>query len=158
MRQVDDFAVAVPTQQLAESLLDNLDNLLVKPIKKQGVLLHYNGVDVLQTKDYVKISVETYFRSIFQKYGWTEKVHKMPPTKMIPLTADNSAIKELESTLGPNDDAARAQLVTEMGFEYCATIGELVYAMVTCQPDISFAVTKLSQYSVRPAQCHITSV
>ena len=45
-----------------------------------------------------------------------------------------------------------------MGFAYQAAIGELIYAMITCRSNISFAVTKLSQYSNQPAACHFTAV
>ena len=42
-----------------------------------------------------------------------------------------------------------------MGIHYRQqVIGELLYAMVTCRPDISFPVVKLSQYSVNPAKIH----
>ena len=41
-----------------------------------------------------------------------------------------------------------------MGFGYRQAIGELVYPMTICRPDISAAVIKLSQYSAKPAKCH----
>ena len=41
-----------------------------------------------------------------------------------------------------------------MGFNYHQVIGELIYAMTTCQPDISFPLIKLSQYSNNPARAH----
>lgn len=34
-----------------------------------------------------------------------------------------------------------------MGFHYCPVISKLIYAMVTCQSDISYPLIKLSQYS-----------
>ena len=45
-----------------------------------------------------------------------------------------------------------------MGINYRQAIGELLYAMVTCRPDISFPVTKLSQYSMNPAEPHYKAV
>jgi hypothetical protein len=54
MRQVDDFAIAAPDQQMANILLDMLDNKLTMPIKCQGLLDMFNGVDVIQTRNYVK--------------------------------------------------------------------------------------------------------
>jgi hypothetical protein len=46
----------------------------------------------------------------------------------------------------------------EMGFGYRQAIGELIYALVTCRPDISYAVIKLSQYSTRPARVHFEAL
>ena len=45
-----------------------------------------------------------------------------------------------------------------MGFGYRQGIIELIYAMVTCCPDTSFLVIKLSQYSTKPTQIHFEAV
>ena len=45
-----------------------------------------------------------------------------------------------------------------MVFGYRQAIGELIYALVTCHPDISFPVIKLSQYSTRPTAIHFEAV
>ena len=47
------------------------------------------------------------------------------------------------------DESIKLQL--EMGINYHQGVGELLHAMVTCRPDISFPVIKLSQYSINPA-------
>ncbi len=60
MRQVDDFAIAAPNERTANILLDMLDEKLTMPIKRQGLLDMFNGVDVTQTKDYVKVDCHTY--------------------------------------------------------------------------------------------------
>jgi hypothetical protein len=49
----------------------------------------------------------------------------------------------------PTDDNGRATL--ESNFRYRCGIGELIWAMITCRPEISFPVTKLSQFSAHPA-------
>jgi hypothetical protein len=41
-----------------------------------------------------------------------------------------------------------------MGFGYCSGIGELIYAMVTCPPDISYTVVHSAQSSVCPTEIH----
>ena len=46
----------------------------------------------------------------------------------------------------------------EIGFSYKQGIEELIYALVTCHLDISFALIKLSQYSSNPALIHFTVV
>ena len=45
-----------------------------------------------------------------------------------------------------------------MGFVYRAAVGKLIYALITYQPDISFAVTNLIQYSHAPAVCHYVAI
>ena len=50
------------------------------------------------------------------------------------------------------------QLQSNMGFNYRQAIGELIFLMVTCRPDISYPLIKLSQYSNKPAQEHYEAV
>ena len=45
-----------------------------------------------------------------------------------------------------------------MKINYRQCIGELIYAMDTCRPDISFPLIKLSQYSINPAKEHYEAV
>jgi hypothetical protein len=61
---------------------------------------------------------------------------------------------ELETTEGPEDPAEQQRLRDEMGFNYRQVIGEIIFAMITCRPDISPAIIKLAQYSNNPAKCH----
>jgi hypothetical protein len=73
MRQVDDFAISAPSQQIANHLLDLIDNKLSIPMKCQGLVLLYNGLDILQTRDYIKVSCKTYIdriTNIHLAHGW----------------------------------------------------------------------------------------
>jgi hypothetical protein len=76
MHQVDDFAIAVPDQQMANILLDMLDDKLTMPIKRQGLLDMFNGIDVTQTRNYRKIDCHTYINKFCSKYlnSWLNKV------------------------------------------------------------------------------------
>jgi hypothetical protein len=65
MRQVDDFAIASPDEQTSDILMDLIDDKLKIPIKRQGYLDMYNGIDVLQTRYYIKISVSTFVSKVF---------------------------------------------------------------------------------------------
>ena len=60
----------------------------------------------------------------------------------------------MEEAIAPTDHKEQIRLQHEMGIHYRQVIGELLYAMVTCQPDISYPVVKLSQYSIAPAKVH----
>jgi hypothetical protein len=45
-----------------------------------------------------------------------------------------------------------------MGFSYQSGIGELIYALVTCRPDISYAVVRCAQNSSCPVEIHYHAV
>ena len=76
MRQVDDFAIAAPDQCTANILTDLLDNQLTMPFKRQGLLDMFNGVDVVQTKHYIKLDCHTYIEKLSAKYlaTWMNKI------------------------------------------------------------------------------------
>ena len=71
---------------------------------------------------------------------------------------DKRYLQELENALGPDDNAERFNLQREQGFSYRQAIGELLFAAVTCRPDILYSVIKLSQYSNSPAAIHYTAI
>jgi hypothetical protein len=76
MCQVDDFAIAAPNKRTASILLNMLDKKLTIPIKRQGLLGMFNGINVVQTKNYVKINCHTYINKFCSKYldSWLNKV------------------------------------------------------------------------------------
>ena len=41
-----------------------------------------------------------------------------------------------------------------MGFSYQTLLGEMMFAYVTCCPDIAYALTTLSKFSVCPTKLH----
>jgi len=49
LRQVDDFAVASKHQQMAETLLEEINKQLRIPLKTLGIVTCFNGLDVNQT-------------------------------------------------------------------------------------------------------------
>ncbi len=66
--QVDDFAIACEHKSTANILLDMLDDKLMIPLKQMGLLDMYNGLDVIQTKDFIKITCTTYIERIPTKH------------------------------------------------------------------------------------------
>jgi hypothetical protein len=65
MRQVGDFAISAPSQRIAIHLLDLIDNKLSIPMKRQGIITLYNGLDILQNRDYIKVSCKTYIDRVW---------------------------------------------------------------------------------------------
>ena len=63
-KQVDDFAIAAPNELTANILFDMIDDKLTIPMKRQGFLDMYNGIDVIQTCHYIKILCTSYINKI----------------------------------------------------------------------------------------------
>ncbi len=128
-------------------------------MKLQGLVTLYNGLDILQTRDYIKVSCETYIdriSNIHLAHGWMKSyLISDPPT---PLPTNPQFIKALQTEEGNPDEKAEQALAKKMGFSYRSGIGPLVYAMIFCQPDLSFATVKLSQHNTCPGKVHYDGV
>jgi len=155
LRQVDDFAIASPTPDLASSFLDELDKHLKQKLKRQGLLTSFNGLDVTQTSLYTKISCNTYLRKILNSHQWLTPNASRIKT---PMSTDNKTLHLLHTSKGPEDPLSITKLQLHMGFRYRQAIGELMFAAVTCRPDILFSTIFLSQYSSNPSAHHYTAV
>jgi hypothetical protein len=155
LRQVDDFAIAAPDKRTANILLDMLDNRLTMPIKRQGLLDIFNGVNVVQMQDYIKIDCHTYINKMCTKYlaSWLSKV-PLSKNRPTPLPSDSDWLKGFNTATGPSDPKEHAALEALMQIKYRAGIGELIWAMTTCRPDIAYASVKLSQSNSTPAEIH----
>jgi hypothetical protein len=75
-----------------------------------------------------------------------------------PLHTTPQFIKALQTEEGNPDPVAQCTLKKKMGFSYRSSIGQLVYAMVCCRPDLSFAIVKLSQHNMCPGKVHFDGV
>ena len=156
LRQVDDFAIACDNIETATHYWNKMDRHLKEPLKREkGLLTRHNGIDILQTEDFVKVYCETYLNKILL----TKSFPLLPIChKPLPMSSQNTDIKELETTTGPNEPADQIALQTTNGFKYRMTTGELIFALVTCRADIAFPVMKLTQYNNDPAQCHFDAI
>jgi len=74
------------------------------------------------------------------------------------MRSDSKYLFELENTKGPTDDKEKVTLELKMKFNYRQALGEVLYVMVTSSPDISIAVTKLSQCSQNSAEIHYVAL
>ncbi len=140
MQQVDDFAVAAPDERTASILLDMIDDELTIPMKQQGFLDMYNGIDILQTRDYIKIACTTYINKISEKYlsSWMQNFTStdVRPTS---LPMDPTWMKKFNAATGDPDPKVQAKLAKTMELSYRSGVGEMIWAMTTCRPDVAFA-------------------
>ena len=157
LRQVDDFAISCENEQTAKAFIAEINSKLSIEIKYLGLVKRFNGVDINQTSEHIKIHCSTYINKILSEHNWLDATlpcHIFP----IPMKAENNYSRSLELAQAPDTAKAKYQLEKEMKFNYRQAIGELIYAMVTCRPDISFPLIKLSQYSSNPAKEHYFAV
>jgi hypothetical protein len=154
LRQVDDFAVACRDTAISREIIRKVGAQLQVPLNDLRILKKFNGVDVLQARDYTKISCQTFITKVLKHHGWDEPTTQHNP---IPMRNDTAYQAQIESAILPETPEEQQQLQREH-FNYRQAIGEAIYAMTVARPDIAYAVIKLSQYSANPAKIHYQAV
>lgn len=86
-----------------------------------------------------------------ENHGWLDLIAANKPT---PIRSDSKYMAMLETSETPETDHERKELERQMGFSFRSVIGELVFAMVIARAELSFVITKLSQFNKNPAKCH----
>jgi hypothetical protein len=154
LRQVDDFAVACSDTDISKEIIRQVGAQLQVPLNDLGTLTKFNGLDIHQSRDYIKIFCESFLDKVLKGHGWEETITQHNP---IPMRNDTAYQAQLESADTPSSPEEAQQLQNE-NFNYRQAIGEAIYAMTIARPDIAYAVIKLSQYSANPARIHYQAV
>ena len=157
LRQVDDFAISAADTATCTELINTIQSRMTMSVHELGVITWFNGVDVEQGSTCVRISSKTYLKKIISNQKWLDKNDRISNLPL-PSSGDTKYVKTLEEAIPPNNDLEREELQREMGFKYRQAVGELIYAMITTRPDISFPLVKLSQYSCNPAREHYKAI
>jgi hypothetical protein len=162
LRQVDDFALATSDPSIATYLYEAIGKALqlpgepTPPFEIQGHIKSFNGVDVHQTRDYIKINSENYIRRLLVAHHWeTPTAQESIPGSRPSEPLKPSDIHALYNTVGPAESTPEhAKLESDMGFSYRSLLGELLFAYVTTRPDIGYAVTTLAKFAIKPSTLH----
>ena len=186
LRQVDDILIACKEEKFARDLTNQIGTLISfkeeledqdLPIDYFGLVEDFNGVDIDQYSDRIKISCRSYIKRFLQTHGWgpgsdeknderddrdssltiqdrpmfTDSMKSSKPNT--PLTSDSA--EQMFKQEGPIEHSPEAEVLQRRcGFSYRTVLGELMYACVTARPDTGYAVTTLSKFSTHPSAYH----
>jgi hypothetical protein len=134
--QVDDFAIATNDESVYTKICNDLNAELPVPIKRHDLLTHYNGIDIIQTRDYITLHVGSYIRKIVGNPGWSD----MTPITLPSMALDNEHIRSLDLATAPDTEPEHKALDSSK-FRYRDDVGELIWSMITCRPALAFPVT-----------------
>ncbi|KAI2501046.1 hypothetical protein MHU86_13400 [Fragilaria crotonensis] len=149
------FSVSATDQQACTAIIQAIGAFLKVPLNDLGLIRKFNGVNVMQTRWYIKISCQDYLLKILDNHGWLELKASNQP---IPMRHDSAYQRQLELAERPATAQVQQQLQKQVGFSFRAAVGELIYALVIARPEISLSTTKLSQYGTNPASVHYDAV
>ena len=68
LRQVDDFTVACEDNDTALHFIHAINDKMTIEVKHLGQISRFNGIDIHQPRDYVKLSNQTYIDKIIAKH------------------------------------------------------------------------------------------
>ena len=152
---MDDFAIAAETQEQCNATFAQIGQYLRVPLNQLGIITKFNGVNILQTRWYIKVSCENYLRKILESHNWLD----LPTFNLpVPMLSNLAYQQELEQAIRPTTETEQQAIQAQAAFIYRMAIEELIYALVVTRLEISFATTKVSQYSSNPALIHYTAV
>jgi hypothetical protein len=155
LRQVDDFSVSAHDVETCKMIITAIGQFLKVPLNDLGLIRKFNGVNILQTRWYIKIYCADYLLKILENHEWLDLKASNQP---IPMRSDSHYQRQLELEDRPDNSELQSSIQKQAGFPYRTAIGELIYALVIARPDISMATTKLSQYGTNPALIHYHAV
>jgi len=120
-----------------------------------GKVTHFNGIDIDQTRHYVKIHCKSYIQKLHLAHTWIPSTHTHQP---LPFPSDKASLNKLLQGETPNTPEETVALEQRMGIKYRHAMGEVLFPMVKCRPDISHHAILLSQYMNNPGEVHYTAL
>jgi len=136
----------------ATLLISNINVDLKLPIKIMGLITRFNGMDIQQSRHYIKITCIKYITKMVQSHPWSTL--QPPPTMPLPFPSDKDSLRRLLQCDLPQMETEQKQLEERMGIKYRHVMGEVLFPMVKCWPDISVHGIILSKYMNNPGQSH----
>ena len=106
------------------------------------------------------MSAKQYIGWFLTSHGWNviskdeQKIDLMNSSWPIsPLPPDS--VKQMFKDIGPWENTPEFHALEKTaGFSYLTVLGKMMYAYITCRPDIGYAVTTLSKFSSTPSSFH----
>ena len=91
MKQVDNFCVSCEDCDTAKRVIAAINDKMTIDVKELGRISRFNGVDITQTRHYIKLSNAIYFEKVLHNHPWILKEH--PPALFpLPMQSDNTYV------------------------------------------------------------------
>ena len=102
-------------------------------MKDLGKLSYFLGMEFEQGEGYVKVNQRRYLEKLLERFEMTNCKPRRTPSELKLDFDDNEPVNSSK---------------------YREVIGSLIYAMTCTRPDLSYIVTRLSQYLEKPCKSH----
>jgi len=68
--QVDNFTISCADDDVSKDCIQAINSKMTIEIKELGIISRFNGIDVDQMQDYIKLSNATYIDKILKNHPW----------------------------------------------------------------------------------------
>lgn len=127
----DDLIIAANNQERLKEVKEILSERF--KIKDLGQLKHFLGIDFNQSDGFVKMTQEKYTDKILQRFDMQNcRIRETPCKQKLLYTEDAVKMKDVKM--------------------YREAVGSLIYLTTCTRPDLSFVVSRLSQYFAEPTE------
>jgi len=165
VHQVDNFALGCCQESTAKSVHAKIGTKLAlhneaeAPFECLGLVDSFDGYDVLQTRDHIKFSAESYIRRLLKVHGWDNPSLRESSNKPKPPLHESDVANLFNLAAGPVKNTPEHKAVeAEQGFGCRSVLGKILFAYVLCRSDIGHAVTALVKFSTAPNTLHYKSL
>ena len=116
------------------------------PFAYLGLVSDFNGIDVTQTRKFIKLSCGNYIDRIMTSHGWETSSPSDNPHTATPLRMD--VLNQLANhTDGPKEGTREHELLQQkQKFSYRTLLGEMMFA---CEDLVIFTMLSLTSSSLR---------
>jgi len=129
---VDDLVIAANDIHTINTVKEMLSTKF--KMKDLGKLKHFLGIDFTQEKGEIKMGQKKFITKILEKFGMNDCKPRSTPC-------------EQKHNFDDDGEAVDAT-------QYREVVGSLIYLMTSTRPDLSWIVSKLSQYFSEPKEQH----
>ena len=98
LRQVDDFIISASLLATTLNIKAQIQTKMTNPLNDLGIIKRFNGVDIQQTRYYVKVFAETYLTRVLEHHGWLNLHAANIP---IPMRTETAFMATLKLTKAP---------------------------------------------------------
>ena len=136
---VDDMLMAGDDELIEEFMAAIMKQYKIRDLGEPKTFL---GMEINRAKDgtSLKLTCERYIENIAGKFNCLSN-----GTRKVPMT--EKLTPEDQSTTGSEVDSTY----------YRSMVGSILYASITCRPDIAYTVKELSRFLVKPLQAHLNA-
>ena len=76
-------------RQTAQDIISRISSKMTIEVKELGTIDRFNGIDVDQTRDCIKLSNATYIKNILLNHPWILQDEHPPATFLVPMKSNS---------------------------------------------------------------------